>query len=268
MATHTQDTDDTGASESVSDPLLRTEGLTKRFGTLTAVDDLSLSIEEGDITAVIGPNGAGKTTLFNTLTGKYEPSEGEVRFRGERIDGLAPHDIVGRGIARSYQITNFFPELSARENVRLGVYAQHAGFGRSDLLSHFTQQEDHLAEADDILDRIGLSEVATEQAASLSHGQQRHLEVGIALAADPDLLLLDEPTAGMSPGETGEAVDLITELNRDTTIVIIEHNMEMITDISDRIAVMHHGSLLAMGSPADISADERVQEAYLGEDRR
>jgi branched-chain amino acid transport system ATP-binding protein len=270
MATQSRkfDRSDVQASETASDVLLQTVGLTKRFGSLTAVDDLTLDIVEGDVTAVIGPNGAGKTTLFNTLTGKYEPTSGEILFRGERIDGEAPHKIVERGIARSYQITNFFPELSTRENVRIGVYARHAGFGVTDLFSHFSQHGDHLAEVGRILERIGLADVATEQAANLSHGQQRHLEVGIALAADPDLLLLDEPTAGMSPAETQEAVDLIHELNRDTTIVIIEHNMEMITEISDQIAVMHHGALLAMGTPGEISRDERVQEAYLGEERR
>lgn len=246
------------------EPLLVTDNLTKRFGLITAVDDLSLTIPEDEITSIIGPNGAGKTTIFNLLTGKHEPDEGTIRFRGERIDGLPPREFVKRGIARSYQITNFFPELSVRENVRLGAYARQAGFKPSDFFAHFQDVWTPLDETDEILERIGLTDVATKEATTLSHGQQRYLEIGIALAADPDLLLLDEPTAGMSPGETQKTIELIRELAQDITIVLIEHNIDMVIDISDRIAVMNKGSLLTVGPPEEVRDDERVQEAYLG----
>ncbi|WP_121823125.1 ABC transporter ATP-binding protein [Halostella salina] len=248
----------------MSDALLRTEAVTKKFGPLTAVDDVSLSVPAGEITSIIGPNGAGKTTLFNLFTGKHEPTDGHIEFRDERIDGEDPHDIVSRGIVRSFQITNFFDDLTALENVRLATQARHSGFGVSDFVRHYNSLDGALDDAEAALERIGLGHVADRKASNLSYGQRRHLEIGIALAADPDLLLMDEPTAGMSPEETVETVELIERIAEDITIVLIEHDMEIVMDISDHIAVMNGGELLAWGPPAEIREDERVQKAYLG----
>jgi branched-chain amino acid transport system ATP-binding protein len=246
----------------MSDPLLATEDLTKRFQSLTAVDAVSLTIPAGGITAIIGPNGAGKTTLFNLLTGKLRPTGGRIWFHGERIDGEPPHEIVHRGIARSYQITNFFPELTVIENVRLASQRPHTGFGPTDLLSHYTSLAEPAEAAAEVLGAVNLADVADERAATLSHGQRRHLEVAIALAADPELLLLDEPTAGMSPEETAQMADLIRSLGTDVTIVLVEHDMDVVMGVSDRIAVMNRGELLTVDTPEAVRSDEAVQRAY------
>lgn len=251
---------DTNAS---SGAILRTEGLTKNFGQLTALDDVSIEIPTDGITAIIGPNGAGKTTLFNTFTGKHAPTDGWIEFEDERIGGLEPHEIVRRGVVRSFQITNFFSELNALENVRLAAQARQTGFGPSDFLTHHTSHEEPLAEADRVLKRVGLDEVATETASSLAYGQRRHLEIAIALASGPRLLLMDEPTAGMSPEETNETVELIEDIASDTTVVLIEHDMDIVMGISDRIAVLNEGKLLTQGAPSEVRSDKRVQEAYL-----
>ncbi|WP_339106203.1 ABC transporter ATP-binding protein [Haloterrigena salinisoli] len=247
-----------------NDVILRTEDLTKKFGPLTAIDSISLDILTDGITSIIGPNGAGKTTLFNTLTGKHAPTEGRIEFRGESIGGKPPHEIAGHGIVRSFQITNFFSELTAIENVRLAAQARYSGFGPSDFLSHHTALEEPIADAKRILERVHLDDVVYEPASSLSYGQRRHLEIAIALASEPELLLMDEPTAGMSPEETREVVELIEDIATDMTIVIIEHDMDIVMGISDRIAVLNEGSLLTQGTPAEIQRDERVQRAYLG----
>lgn len=246
------------------DSILEVEGLTKQFGPLTAVDGVSLEIPDGGVTSIIGPNGAGKTTLFNMFTGKYTPTEGRIEFQGERIDGKEPHEIVERGVVRSFQITNFFSELSALENVRLATQARYTGFKPSDFARHHGALEEPIEEAQDILDRIHLTDIAQKPASSLSYGQRRHLEIGIALAADPDLLLMDEPTAGMSPEETHETVELIEDIADDMTLILIEHDMDIVMNISDQIAVLNKGELLAWGSPAEIERDDRVQDAYLG----
>ncbi|WP_247004190.1 ABC transporter ATP-binding protein [Halosolutus gelatinilyticus] len=250
-------------SEPPSDVILRTEGLTKMFGPLTAIDSVSLDVLADGITSIIGPNGAGKTTLFNVFSGKYTPTDGRIEFRGEPIGGHPPHEIVRRGIVRSFQITNFFSELTALENVRLAAQARYSGFGASDFLAHHASFEGPIADAERILEQVDLDDVAREPASSLSYGQRRHLEIAIAIASDPKLLLLDEPTAGMSPEETRETVELIEDIATDTTIVIIEHDMDIVMGISDRIAVLNEGSLLAQGTPTEIQRDERVQRAYL-----
>ncbi|WP_430506277.1 ABC transporter ATP-binding protein [Haloparvum sp. PAK95] len=250
-------------ADASSDAILTTENLTKQFGPLTAIDAVSLEIPADGITAVIGPNGAGKTTLFNTFTGKHAPTDGQIVFDGETLDGAEPHEIVGRGIVRSFQITNFFAELTALENVRLAAQARYSGFGPADFLTHHASHEAPLADAKRVLERVGLAEVATETASSLSYGQRRHLEIAIALASEPRLLLMDEPTAGMSPEETNETVELIEDIAADTTVVIIEHDMDIVMGIADRIAVLNEGKLLTQGPPEEIQSDERVQEAYL-----
>jgi branched-chain amino acid transport system ATP-binding protein len=251
-------------SKATDEPLLQVQGVTKKFGQLTAINDVSLSIPADQITSIIGPNGAGKTTLFNLFTGKHEPTEGRIEFRNERIDGLSPHEIVGRGIVRSFQITNFFADLTARENVRLATQARYTGFGASDFLRHYTTLDDALEDAEDVLERVHLLDVADRQASNLSYGQRRHLEIGIALAAGPDLLLMDEPTAGMSPEETADTVELIQEIATDTSLILIEHDMDIVMDISEHIAVMNEGELIARGDPEEIRTDDRVQRAYLG----
>jgi branched-chain amino acid transport system ATP-binding protein len=242
---------------------LETEGLTMRFGELTAVDDVSLSIPEGEVTAIIGPNGAGKTTLFNLLSGKFRPSAGHIRFRGERIDGRPPHEIYRSGIARSFQITNFFPGVTALENVRLATQSEDTGFRPRDFLRHHSSLESARDEARAILERLDLADIADERAGTLSHGQQRHLEIAIALGSDPALLLMDEPTSGMSPEETREMMELIDTISRDTTLVVIEHDMDVVMHVSDAIAVMNQGRLLTLDAPERVREDERVQDVYL-----
>ncbi|MHC3437463.1 ABC transporter ATP-binding protein [Natrialbaceae archaeon A-gly3] len=244
--------------------ILTTDGLTKQFGTLTAVSDVSLSIPRGQITSVIGPNGAGKTTLFNLITGKHPPTAGEITFNDTPIAGREPHEIARMGVVRSFQINNFFPELTALENVRLATQARHTGFSPRDFISHHTTLEKAMDDAYAILDRVGLTDVANQPAADLSHGQRRNLEIGISLACDPDLLLMDEPTAGMSPEETEQTVDLIKGIANDLTLVLIEHDMDIVMNISDNIAVMNKGQLLSYGSPNKVSSDKRVQKAYFG----
>ncbi|MDL5360485.1 ABC transporter ATP-binding protein [Halalkalicoccus sp. NIPERK01] len=260
------DTTDTTAKSTDGRPesILSTDGLTKKFGTLTAVDGVSLEIPAGRITSIIGPNGAGKTTLFNLFTGKYEPTSGRIALRGDRIDGEEPHRLVERGLVRSFQITNFFADLTARENVRLATQAPHTGFRPRDFLAHHRDLDVATESADRILKRVHLSDVADETASNLSYGQRRHLEIAISLAADPDLFLMDEPTAGMSPEETTDTVELIEEIASDITLVLIEHDMHIVMDISDHIAVMNEGQVLARGTPDRIRNDERVQKAYLG----
>lgn len=246
------------------EPVLRAENLTKKFGTLTAVSGVSLEIPRGQITSIIGPNGAGKTTLFNLFTGKYEPTDGRIKLHGERIDGEAPHTLVKRGLVRSFQITNFFADLTALENVRLATQAPHTGFRPRDFLRHHADLTEVSEEAKRVLERVHLSEVADKKASNLSYGQRRHLEIGISLAADPDLFLMDEPTAGMSPEETKETVELIEEIASDISLVLIEHDMHIVMGISDNIAVMNEGELLARGTPEEIRNNEQVQKAYLG----
>lgn len=247
----------------MADALLETEDLTKEFSALVAVNRVSIGIETGTITAVIGPNGAGKTTFFNLLTGKLKPTQGSIRFRGERIDGLPPHEIVRRGVARSYQITNFFPDLTVLENVRLAAQRHHSGLHPSDFLSHYSRGETAIDDARQALSAVDLMDVADRPAGNLSHGQRRHLEVGIALALDPDLLLLDEPTAGMSPAETRGMKDLIESIAADITLVIVEHDMEVVMDVSDLVAVMSQGSVIAFDEPSTVRKDDAVQRAYL-----
>ncbi|MDB2270568.1 ABC transporter ATP-binding protein [Halorubrum ezzemoulense] len=262
--------------------LLETEGLTKRFGGITAVDGVDFALETGELCSIIGPNGAGKTTFFNLLTGVLEPSDGSIRFApsGGRDAGAAsagadgsgsaidittasPDETALAGIHRSYQITNLFPTLSVLENVRVAAQASR-GNDSWKLWRNVTDFEDHYAEATAILERIGLAEEAETVTQNLSHGEKRSLEIGVALAGDPDLLLLDEPTAGVSSEGVDEVVALIEDVAEDHSVMLIEHNMEVVMDISDRIAVLHRGELIADGPPEDVRGDEDVQEAYLG----
>jgi len=244
--------------------LLQTDRLTRSFGSLTAVDSVSLTVRRGELRSIIGPNGAGKTTFFRLVSGEIEPSSGRVMFKDADITGLPQHRVVRLGIAKSYQITNIFPHLSVLENVRVAVQ----GYARS---FNFWSRADALAgcraRASQILALVALANQADRLAAHLSHGEKRHLEIGIALASDPALLLLDEPTAGMSPEETDETMVLIRELAKGRTVVLVEHKMKLVMGISDRVTVLHQGSVLADGTPDEIRSNRLVQETYLGASR-
>jgi branched-chain amino acid transport system ATP-binding protein len=242
--------------------LLETEGLTKRFGGVTAVDDVDLSIPEGEITSLIGPNGAGKTTLFNMLAGALEPTEGEIRFQGEPITGLPPEEIARQGIAKSFQITNVFEGVSVLENVRVAVQARHRGGWN--FYQRATSKEEYIDEATAILQRVGLGDQLDQQASALSHGDKRALEIGIALAIDPELLLLDEPAAGMSQVEIEDLLELVEDLVSEYTIMFVEHNMDIVMSISDTVTVLHNGRIISSGAPETVRSDDAVQEAYLG----
>jgi branched-chain amino acid transport system ATP-binding protein len=245
----------------MSEPVLRTEKLSKRFGGLTAVDNLSFSLGGGRLHAIIGPNGAGKTTFFNLISGLLSPDGGKVFFHGRDITGLAPHQISRLGIKRTLQIKSVFPQLSVAENLWITSQAGQR------FLNPFRSAASDRGTGEKVertLDQIGLSALAKRQAGTLSYGDVALLEIGMALISTPRLLLLDEPTCGMSPAETERAVGKIRELARSIDIVIIEHDMEVVFGIADDITVMALGAILASGRPQEIAADERVREAYLG----
>ena len=241
-------------------PILRTEGLTVRFGGLTALNDVNVEVRRGEIRAIIGPNGAGKSTFFNCVTGVLRPTDGRILLDGEDVTGLPPNRISQKGIARSYQITNIMPNATTLENVRIAAQSRRHSWS---LLTHHRAYRDILARAEGALSAVGLADKADELAANLSHGEQRNLEIGIALATEPKLLCLDEPTAGMSVTETHATVELIRRIAADLTILIVEHDMEVVMGLAHRITVLHYGQVLAEGSPADIQANPRVQEVYL-----
>ncbi|WP_431512499.1 ABC transporter ATP-binding protein [Variovorax sp. DAIF25] len=243
------------------DAILETRGLTKRFGQFTANEDIGVSFPRGQLTAIIGPNGAGKSTFFNMVSGAFAPSAGEIRFDGRDITGLAQHRFAHLGIAKSFQVTNLFPELTVLENVRVAVQALDSGF---DCWRPRAARRDWIEKAERLLERVQLQDKRGFRAERLSHGEQRALEIAVALASDPKLLLLDEPTAGMSPEETRSVMDLILALVAERTVALVEHKMKLIMGVSDRIVVLHQGRLLAQGSPAEIRANEDVQRVYLG----
>jgi branched-chain amino acid transport system ATP-binding protein len=240
--------------------ILQITGLTMRFGGLAAMNNVSLSVARGEIRAIIGPNGAGKSTFFNCLTGVLRPTGGRILFDGDDITGLPPHRISQKAIARSYQITNILPGATVLENVRVAVQSRHHSWS---LLRHHRSFHDVVDRARAVLASVGLSDKADELAANLSHGEQRNLEIGIALGTEPKLLCLDEPTAGMSVTETHATVELIRRIASNLTILIVEHDMEVVMGLAHRISVFHYGEVLAEGTPADIQANARVQEVYL-----
>nr|WP_254841455.1 ABC transporter ATP-binding protein [Natronomonas marina] len=246
--------------------MLRTNGLTKRFGGVTAVDDVDFELGE-ECCSLIGPNGAGKTTFFNLLTGVLSPSAGTVEYRGSGdyvdITDYDPHETALAGIHRSYQITNIFAASTVLENVRIAAQAHGDGdaWRAWRNVDAFPEYE---REAYDILDRVGLADDADAVAETLSHGEKRNLEVAIALAGDPDVLLLDEPTAGVSSDGIGALTDLVEDIAEDHAVLLVEHNMDVVMEVSDRIAVLHQGSLIADDDPTAVRNSERVQDAYLG----
>jgi branched-chain amino acid transport system ATP-binding protein len=244
----------------VTDPILRAEGLDRSFGGIHAVNNVSLEIPEGALHAIIGPNGSGKTTLFNLITGHTKPSAGRVHFAGEDITGMPFSKVARRGLAKSYQITTVFPLLTVFENVRIAAQAashSYVFWRPADGIKAVTRH------TEEVLERIGLIDSRHVIASNLSHGDQRRLDLAIALATSPRLLLLDEPTAGMSPSETAATVELVKELNQDVTILMIEHKMDVILTIADRITVLHQGEKLFEGAPAEVKSHPKVQEVYL-----
>jgi branched-chain amino acid transport system ATP-binding protein len=243
-----------------SSPLLKTERLSIRFGGLAALSEVNFELGRDEVRAVIGPNGAGKSTFFNCLTGVLRPSGGRIIFNGEDITGLRPNLISQKGIARSYQITNILPNATALENVRIAAQSRRHAWN---MVAHHGTFADLNEKAEVALQSVGLLGKAHELAANLSHGEQRNLEIGIALATEPKLLCLDEPTAGMSVAETNETKELIRRIAQHLTILIVEHDMEVVMELCRRITVLHYGQILAEGTPQEIQDNPRVQEVYL-----
>jgi len=244
-------------------PMLEVEGVSKSFGALAALSRVSLMVREGEVFSVIGPNGAGKSTLFNVISGLHAPTAGRIVFRGKEVTGLGPEVINRRGLAKTFQITNIFPGISVYDNVRVAAQSRMPVSGRLPSLWQLPDVEGPVME---LLSAFGLAARRDELAQNLSHGEQRYLEICLALATEPALLLLDEPTAGMTPGETKEATALIRRiaLDRHLTVLLIEHDMSVVMGISDRIAVLHFGEKIAEGSPEAIRSDPKVLDAYLG----
>ncbi len=243
--------------------LLETRHLSKSFGALTAVNAVNLRVEAGTLHSIIGPNGAGKTTLFNLLTGQFAPSAGHILFDGRDITGTSAHRIAHLGLARSFQRTNVFPAFTLLDNLWVAAFACSPAW-RGLLWRRTDRYAEVTAKARQALSDVGLVAKENQPAREISHGEQRQLELAIALAAAPRVLLLDEPAAGLSPEETRRMVALVKSLKGRYTIVLIEHKMDIIMSVSDRISVMHFGSLIAEGSPAEIQRNPEVRRAYLG----
>jgi branched-chain amino acid transport system ATP-binding protein len=243
-------------------PALTLESLRRTFGALTAVNGVSLAVAPRERRAIIGPNGAGKTTLFNLITGHLAPTAGRILFEGAPIGGLSPDAVARRGISRSFQRTNLFPRLSVLENLRLAAAA--GAPGSYDLLGSVGRRWVPLERARSTAEAVGLTDRLDAAAATLSYGEQRQLEIGVALTTGPKLLLLDEPTAGMSPEETRQMTALLAGLPRDITLLIIEHDMDVVFSLADRITVLHYGEVLSEGTPDRVRVDPRVYEVYLG----
>ncbi len=245
--------------------ILETRNLRKEFDGLVAVDNVSLKVREGQLHAIIGPNGAGKTTLFNLISGVLPPTSGRIFLRGQDITGLPPYEIARKGIGRSFQITNLFPNLTVLESVRLA--AQARGHHSLYFWSHYRRYREYEEKALEIIHKVGLKGREHFLTRALPHGDQRKLEIALLLATEPEILLLDEPTAGMASEEIPSFMKLISSLREEGkhTILLVEHKMEVVMGLSDVITVMHQGRILAEGTPEEIKANEQVQRAYLGE---
>ena len=247
----------------MNDAILQVRDLTVRFGALVAVDGVGFDAQRGHITAVIGPNGAGKSSLFNLISGAVRPSAGRVLLEGRDVTGASPERMLGAGLSRSFQITNLFFELPVRENLRLAAQFVQGGRG---LLRHVLASRAALQRVDELIERFALQARADELAGFLSHGEQRRLEIAVALAARPRLLLLDEPTQGMSHADTQDTAALISGLaDEGLSILLVEHDVDLVMNLSDHVVVMHQGAKLAEGRPDVVRADPVVQAAYFGE---
>ena len=243
--------------------ILETKAICHDFSGLQVLMDVNLEVKEGERHAIIGPNGAGKTTLFNVITGTYQPSEGQVFFKSKETTGLPPHKLVRLGMGRSFQITSTFTWLTAFQNIRMGILSKRGI--RFNFFRFLDKMDDVTRETDAVLKRINLDGERDIPANMLSYGKSRSLEISMALATDPDLVMLDEPTSGMSVDETHNAVALIRRLTEGKTMVIIEHDMDVVFSLADRITVLHLGGILASGTPDEIRVNQAVKDAYLGE---
>jgi branched-chain amino acid transport system ATP-binding protein len=244
--------------------IFQTRGLRKHFGGVRAVNGVDLAIPAGELRAIIGPNGAGKTTLFNLLTGHLRRDAGEIYFKGEEISRLPPHQVCRKGIGRTFQITSIFRRMSAVENVQVALMTHRRRHYNILRPARRLYQDEALA----LLERVGLRDEAWKPSGILSHGDQKRLEIAIALAGAPDLLMLDEPTAGMAPRERQEIMRLVARIGRaeHLTILFTEHDMDIVFAVAERITVLHQGSVIAEGTPAEVRADREVQRVYLGEE--
>jgi branched-chain amino acid transport system ATP-binding protein len=242
--------------------VLRTDHLSKSFGSLVVTNDVNLMVGEGERHVIIGPNGAGKTSLINQIGGQLEPSGGRIFVKETDITGWSPDRVSRMGVARTFQRNNLFQNLSVIENLRLAVQARRGN--PLDPLTPVERLGGLVSRANELMRQVHLAEDGARLARNLSYGEQRQLEIGIALAGEPDLLLLDEPTSGMSPAETTRMIDLIGSLPRSLAILMIEHDMKVVFSVADRITVLYYGEVLASGAPADIQANARVREVYLG----
>jgi branched-chain amino acid transport system ATP-binding protein len=242
--------------------ILQTQKLTKAFGGLIAVNNIDMDFYTGELRAIIGPNGAGKTTYLAMIMGRLKPTSGKILFKGRDITGLPPYKVFRLGISTTFQLTSIFPDLTVYENV--WVAAQSRCKGYMNPLIHHRRLKEAESRVERVLKQLNLDSVAAEPAGSISHGEQRVLEIGIALATDPELLLLDEPTSGMSAKEASEMATLIKEIAKEKTVILVEHNMDVVMRIADKITVFDKGKILAEGSPKSISENKKVQEVYLG----
>ncbi|MES2974689.1 MAG: ABC transporter ATP-binding protein [Pseudomonadota bacterium] len=242
--------------------LFEATGLSKRFGDQVVLEDITLAFEEGQLNGIMGPNGAGKTTCFNVLTGRFKPDRGRVTFAGDDITGLTPREIARKGVSRSFQIMNLFNDYSALDNVLVATpHVRRQGFNFWRDLGADTAAQDMAA---DVLARVGLRGKENVQAKNLSYGERRALEIGVALAASPRLLFLDEPTAGLGAEGTARLYELVSELKRQVTIVIIEHDMQFLFRLADKVSVIHWGQVIARGTPAELKQNEWVKRSNLG----
>lgn len=247
--------------QTVDEPLLRTEGLTKTYGGFTALDSVDFALDENELRGIIGPNGAGKTTFFNLISHLHAPSAGQIWFEDDEITHEPTHKIAKRGIAHLFQTANMFPELSVTENVLGALYANS---GIPSPLSRYRDDEKGREQAYEHLERVGLADVAQATVANLSHGDRKQLQFAVGLATDPKLLLLDEPTAGLSAAETTAVKELIEDLKGEVSMIMIEHDMDIVLDLVDKVTVLHQGRIFFEGKPEAISDSEDINRIYFG----
>ena len=243
-------------------PLFRISGLTKRFGALAAINDVSVDVEHGGIMSIIWPNGAGKTTFFNLLTGFIKPNKGQILYKDRDVTGLRPYQIIKHGISRSFQVVSLFEEMTVLDNVMVGAQRNLGLMNR--LFAPYDRQKAVIDKSMEILERVGMAHMAKLPAASIPHGDRKILDLSMALTTSPETLLLDEPMAGLSKAERVRITNVIKDLSRTHKVILVEHDMDLVFSISEVILVLHHGEVLAYGEPKTIADNEEVQSAYLG----